>query len=167
MKKLIVLILSAIGIFGYLSCSKTAPVPTTPPCTPKAVSSDSAALISFAGDSIALTRDSTGLYYHIIDSGNSKKPTTNSLLYVTYTARLMDNFAFDSASNSYLMGAPLSQLIAGWQIGMPKIGVGGHIQLFIPSALAWGCNGLVTSGGLIVVPPDAPVYFDVQLLDVN
>jgi hypothetical protein len=68
MKKLIVLILSAIVIFSYLSCSKGAPVPITPPCTPKAVSSDSAALIKFAGDSIPLTLDSTGLYYHIVDS---------------------------------------------------------------------------------------------------
>lgn len=167
MKKLILFVLSVIVVFSYISCSKDVPVPTTPPCTPKAVSADSAALITFAGDSIPLTHDSTGLYYHIIDSGNTTKPGSASVLTVTYTAKLMDNFAFDSASNSYLMGATLQQLIAGWQIGLPKIGVGGHIQLFIPSALAWGCNGLVTNAGLIIVPPDAPVYFDVKLLGVN
>jgi FKBP-type peptidyl-prolyl cis-trans isomerase FkpA len=167
MKKIITLILSAIVVFGYLSCTKNTPVSTTPPCTSKAVSADSAALIKFAGDSIALTADSTGLYYHIIDSGNAMRPVASSQLNVTYKAKLMDNFTFDSATNSYLMGATLSQLIAGWQIGLPKIGVGGHIQLFIPSALAWGCNGIVTSAGQVIVPPDATVYFDIQLLGVN
>ena len=167
MKKIIVLILSAIVVFSFISCMKNTPVSSTPPCTSKPVTADSATLIKFAGDSIPLTADTTGLYYHIIDSGNSTKPVSTSQLNVTYTAKLMDNFTFDSATNSYLNGATLSQLIAGWQIGLPKIGVGGHIQLFIPSALAWGCNGIVSQSGLVTVPPDEPVFFDVQLLGVN
>jgi FKBP-type peptidyl-prolyl cis-trans isomerase FkpA len=166
MKKIIALILSAIIVFSFVSCMKNTPVSTTPPCTSKPVSADSATLIKFAGDSIPLTADSTGLYYHIIDSGNAVKPVLTSGLNVTYTAKLMDNFTFDSATNSYLSGATLSQLIAGWQIGLPKIGVGGHIQLFIPSALAWGCNGIVSSSGLVTVPADEPVFFDIQLLGV-
>ncbi len=55
----------------------------------------------------------------------------------------------------------LANLYEGWQIGLPKIGVGGHIQLFIPSAYAWGCTG---DGP---VPANTPVFFDVQLLAVN
>jgi FKBP-type peptidyl-prolyl cis-trans isomerase FkpA len=168
MKKIFVLILPVILVFGFVSCMKNTPVSSTPSCTSKPVAADSAALIKFAGDSIPLTADTTGLYYHIIDSGNSTKPTASSYLNVTYKAKLMDNFTFDSATNSYLSGATLSNLIAGWQIGLPKIGVGGHIQLFIPSALAWGCIGVVNmQSGLVTVPPDAPVFFDVQLLGIN
>ena len=168
MKKLVVIILSGIVVLSYLSCSKGTPVPSNPPCSNKSIDDDSAALISFAGDSIPLTRDSTGLYYHIIDSGTATKFYGFSVLTVTYTAKLMDNSIFDSASNSNLMGVTLNQLIYGWQIGLPKIGVGGHIQLFIPSALAWGCNGVRNNlSGAIVVPADAPVYFDVKLLGVN
>jgi FKBP-type peptidyl-prolyl cis-trans isomerase FkpA len=44
---------------------------------------------------------------------------------------------------------------------LPKIGVGGRIKMLIPSALAWGCTGYGP------VPGNAPVYFDVTLLQVN
>jgi FKBP-type peptidyl-prolyl cis-trans isomerase FkpA len=168
MKKLILFILSGIVILGYLSCAKSTPTPTTPPCTNKTVDADAPTLIAFAGDSIPLTHDSTGLYYHIVDSGNTTKPKAGSVLTVSYTAQLMDKSIFDSATNSNLQGVPLSNLIPGWIIGMPKIGVGGRIKLFIPSALAWGCTGVVNyQTNAVIIPPDAPVYFDVTLLGVN
>jgi FKBP-type peptidyl-prolyl cis-trans isomerase FkpA len=166
MKKLYLIILFAALVFTYLSCAKTTPATSAPPCTNKDVNADSATLISFAGDTIPLTHDSTGLYYHIIDSGNSTHPSSYSHLLVTYVAKLMNQHVFDSANSSNLGGAQLFNLIPGWQIGMPKIGVGGHIQLFIPSALAWGCTGIV-NGNATLVPPDNPVYFDVKLLGVN
>jgi FKBP-type peptidyl-prolyl cis-trans isomerase FkpA len=166
MKKLSIFILSATVVLTYLSCAKSTPATTVPPCTNKAVTADSATLISYAGDTIPLTLDSTGLYYHIVDSGNATHPGSNSHLQVTYVAKLMNQHVFDSANNSNLGGAQLFNLIPGWQIGLPKIGVGGHIQLFIPSALAWGCTGIV-NGSYTLVPPDNPVYFDVKLLGVN
>jgi FKBP-type peptidyl-prolyl cis-trans isomerase FkpA len=168
MKRFILFFLSGIVVLSYLSCSKSTPTPVTPPCTNKSVDADAPVLIAFAGDSIPLTHDSTGLYYHIVDSGNATKPTISSILTVTYTAQLMDKTVFDSATNSNLQGVPLSNLIPGWIIGMPKIGVGGRIKLFIPSALAWGCNGVVNPAtNVTIIPPDAPVYFDVTLLGVN
>jgi FKBP-type peptidyl-prolyl cis-trans isomerase FkpA len=168
MKKLVLFILSGLIVLSYLSCAKGTPTPVTPPCTNKSVDADASTLLAFAGDSIPLTHDSTGLYYHIVDSGNATKPNVASILTVTYTAQLMDKTIFDSATNSNLQGAQLSMLIPGWIIGMPKIGVGGRIQLFIPSALAWGCNGIVNyATGAVIIPPDAPVYFDVTLLGVN
>ncbi|HEV3222572.1 MAG TPA: FKBP-type peptidyl-prolyl cis-trans isomerase [Puia sp.] len=161
MKKLFVLFLSLVAIFGYYACSKSSP--TSPTCTSTAPSADSAALIKFAGDSIPLTKDTSGLYYHIIDSGSATvKPQSYNRLVVTYVARLIpSNTTFDSAVNSTLNNAVLGDLIYGWQVGLPKIGVGGHIQLFIPSAYAWGCTGYGP------VPANAPVFFDVQLIAVN
>jgi FKBP-type peptidyl-prolyl cis-trans isomerase FkpA len=168
MKKLILFILSGFVVLGYLSCAKSTPTPVTPPCTNKSVDADAATLIAFAGDTISLTHDSTGLYYHIVDSGNATKPNAGSVLTVSYKAQLMDKSIFDSATNSNLQGVSLSMLIPGWIIGMPKIGVGGRIKLFIPSDLAWGCNGVVNPAtNAIIIPPDAPVYFDVTLLGVN
>jgi FKBP-type peptidyl-prolyl cis-trans isomerase FkpA len=49
----------------------------------------------------------------------------------------------------------------GWQIGLPKIGVGGHIIMLVPSGFAYGCTGYGP------VPANAPLYFDVRLLQVN
>jgi len=158
MKKFFLVVLSGIVVLGYLSCTKS---PDVPACTNRPVTADSATLIQFAGNSSPLAHDSTGLYYRIIDSGNATKPNANSHITVNYVAKLMNNQVFDSASNSFLGGAYLYQLIPGWQLGMPKIGVGGQIQLYIPSALGWGCNG--TTG----VPADSCVYFDVTLLQVN
>jgi FKBP-type peptidyl-prolyl cis-trans isomerase FkpA len=158
MRKFILFVLTAIVVLGYLSCAKT---PDAPACSNRPETADSATLIHFAGDSIPLSRDSIGLYWHIVDSGNATKPTLSNHLIVNYVAKLMDNTVFDSASNSALGGAYLYQLIPGWQIGMPLIGVGGRIQLFIPSALAWGCTGVTG------VPADSCVYFDVTLLQVN
>jgi len=161
MKKLFLFVLSVIAISGYFACSKSAP--QTPSCTATPPAGDSSALVKFAGDSIPLTKDSTGLYYHIIDSGSATaKPQNFNRLVVTYVARIIpQNTTFDSAVNSNLNNAVLGDLIYGWQVGLPKIGVGGHIQLFIPSAYAWGCTGYGP------VPANTPVFFDVQLIAVN
>ena len=159
MKKLLFVFVFA-GLISFFGCGKT--VPDNPACTSKPVSADSAKLLKYAADSsIAVTRDSTGMYYQIIDSGNNNKPIFSSNMYVNYTGRLMNGAIFDSASNTNLNGFGLYKLIIGWRIGLPKIGVGGRIKMLLPSAYAWGCTGYGP------VPADAPVFFDVELLSVN
>jgi FKBP-type peptidyl-prolyl cis-trans isomerase FkpA len=157
MKKLYFVIAFSI-LIGFFGCEKA--VPDNPACMASPVTADSAALIKFAGDSIKLTWDSSGLYYHIVDSGSGVKPVFSSTITVNYVGRLMSNAIFDSASNTNLQGAALYNLILGWRIGMPKVATGGRIQLFIPSALAWGCTGYGP------VPANAPVFFDIKLLSV-
>jgi FKBP-type peptidyl-prolyl cis-trans isomerase FkpA len=148
------------GIVVFFGCGKN--VPDTTACTNKSPFADSTALLKYAHDSsIQITRDSSGLFYKIIDSGNSTKPIFSSNITVNYVGRLMSGAIFDSASNSNLNGAGLYRLIPGWQIGLPKIGVGGHIVMLVPSGFAYGCTGYGP------VPPDAPLYFDVRLLQVN
>lgn len=159
MKKYFLLVLTVLAIVTYYGCSKS--LPDNPACTNALPYSDSTVLKDFAGDSIPLTMDSTGLIYNIIDSGSSVKPGPTALMTVTYVGRTMDNHIFDSASNTNLRNTPLNYLILGWRLGLPKIGVGGHIQLFIPSAYAWGCTGY--SG----IAPNAPVFFDVTLISLN
>ena len=156
MKKLFLFSFLIISVIGYFSCGKSGP--TDPACTAVPVASDSAALFKFAGDSIKLTKDVNGMYYHIIDSGSSDHPVFSSTVTVTYVAKLMNDSTIDSASNSNLGGAGLYRLIPAWQIGLPKIGVGGRIQMFVPSALAYGCTGYQS------VPANAPLYFDVKLI---
>jgi FKBP-type peptidyl-prolyl cis-trans isomerase FkpA len=45
---------------------------------------------------------------------------------------------------------------------LPKIQVGGHIKLLIPSHLAYGCAGQAP-----LVPGDAPLYFDITLVSLQ
>jgi FKBP-type peptidyl-prolyl cis-trans isomerase FkpA len=161
MKKLFFVFFVA-GIAVFLGCGKD--LPNVAPCSNKSPFADSAALLQFAHDSsIQVTRDSSGLYYQILDSGNSsQKPIFSSNVTVTYVARLMTGAIFDSATNSTLNGYAVYRLIMGWQIGLPKIGVGGHIKMLVPSDYGYGCTGYPP-----FVPGDAPLYFDVKLLGVN
>jgi FKBP-type peptidyl-prolyl cis-trans isomerase FkpA len=159
MKKLFFVVV-VIGLITFFGCGKQAP--DNPACTNSSPYADSTVLLKYAADSsIKTTWDSSGLYYQILDTGNNNKPVFSSNMTVNYVGRLMSGAIFDSASNSNLGGAGLYNLILGWRIVMPKIGVGGHIKMLIPSALAWGCTGYGP------VPGNSPVYFDVKLLQVN
>jgi FKBP-type peptidyl-prolyl cis-trans isomerase FkpA len=158
MKKLF-FVFVVVGIIIFFGCNKN--VPDVTACNPLPPSADSAVLLKYAMDSsIHVTQDS-GMYYQIIDSGNSNKPIFSSFVTVNYVGRLMSGFLFDSATNSNLNNTRLYGLLKGWQIGLPKIGVGGHILLLIPSAYGYGCTGFLS------VPANAPLYFDVRLLQVN
>ncbi len=150
-----------IGIAVFLGCNKS--LPDVSPCMDKSAIEDSGVLLKYAHDSsIQVTRDSSGLYYQILDSGNSMHPIFSSNVLVTYTARLMTGAIFDSATSSNLNGYAVYRLIKGWQIGLPKIGVGGHMKMLVPSTYGYGCNGYPP-----FVPGNAPLYFDVWLLQVN
>jgi FKBP-type peptidyl-prolyl cis-trans isomerase FkpA len=159
MKKLCFVFFVA-GFISLFGCGKSQP--DNPACSNNSPFADSITLLKYAADSsIKASMDSSGLFYQIIDSGTGNKPAFSSHLTVNYIGRLMSGAIFDSASNTNLNGAGLYNLITGWRIGLLKIGAGGRIKLLIPSALAWGCTGYGP------VPANAPVYFDVKLLQVN
>ncbi len=159
MKKLLPVIVCALVVMTYVACQKSAP--DNYPCTNKSVYSDSSALLKFAAsDSITPVMDSTGLLYQILDSGVGKRAMLSSSITVTYVGKLMGGSIFDSATNNKLQGAPIYNLIPGWQIGLTKISKGGHIKLLVPSTYAYGCTGYGPIG------PDQPLYFDIYLLDI-
>ncbi len=105
----------------------------------------------------------SGLQYKIITEGTGKKPTVTDTVLVNYRGATIDGVEFDS---SYKRNAPISfplnGVIPGWTEGVQLIKEGGKIQLFIPSNLAYGSRG---AGG--VIPPDATLVFDVELLKVD
>ena len=161
MKKVIFAVV-CLAVAGYcVSCVKSVAGNTAPPCDAVDPAQDSAQLIHFAADSITLTKDTSGVYFQILDSGSGVSPVNTSGLLVSYTGMLMNKTVFAADSNSNLQGLQLGQLIPGWQIGLPKIKKGGHIKLLIPSAYAYGCQGSGTA-----IPSNSPVYFDVYLIDV-
>ncbi len=84
---------------------------------------------------------------------------------VQYTGKLVDGTKFDS---SYDHGSPFTfplgagRVIRGWDEGFAGMKVGGKRTLTIPPELGYGASG---SGG--VIPPNAVLIFDVELLDVR
>lgn len=120
-----------------------------------------------AMDKIAAGYEETpsGLRYKILQEGNGKQATKGSGVSVHYKGQLVDGQVFDS---SYQRKEPIDftigvgQVIAGWDEGIQLLKVGDKARFVIPSNLAYGSQG---AGG--VIPPDATLIFDVELMDVK
>src|SRR5580765_4183641 len=115
-----------LGVLIYNSGCNKSYSPDYSSCTPVQVDQDTTALLKFAHDHyIKPTRDSSGLYYEIVDIGSGLSPIGTSRIFVTYVGKLMDGTTFDSVGNAMASGWVLNTLIEGWQIGLPKIAGGG------------------------------------------
>jgi len=120
---------------------------------------------AFAKETSGFDKTESGLYYQITQHGNGKKAQAGQKVAVHYTGMLLDKTVFDS---SYRRQQPLSftvgvgQVIEGWDEGILLLHEGDKARLVIPSELAYGASG---AGG--VIPPHAPLIFDVELVKVN
>ena len=118
-------------------------------------------------DSVAVGYEETasGLRFQILQKGTGKKATKGAGVSVHYKGQLLDGTVFDS---SYKRKQPidfnvgLGQVISGWDEGIQLLQVGDKARFVIPSNLAYGAAG---AGG--VIPPDATLIFDVELMDVK
>lgn len=104
--------------------------------------------------------------------GSGATASTGQTVTVAYTGWLYEEGAADNKGTqfdqtsaespfSFVLGA--GQVIAGWDQGLVGMKVGGRRRLVIPPALAYGTQG--AGGGLI--PPNATLIFEVELLGVN
>ncbi len=99
-----------------------------------------------------------------LTTGSGAEAVRNSRVTVHYTGWLMDGTKFDSSLDR---GEPFTftlggrQVIAGWDMGVAGMKVGGKRELIIPPELGYGKRG---AGG--VIPPNATLKFEVELLAV-
>ena len=101
----------------------------------------------------------SGIYYIILAEGNDVIPGLNDKVKCNYKGYLPDETIFDQGTGvSFTLGGT----IEGWRQGIPLIGEGGSIKLFIPSELAYGKDG---SGPQIGANQE--IFFDVDLIKVN
>lgn len=107
----------------------------------------------------------SGLRYQIIQEGNGAKAEKGKNVSVHYKGQLTDGTVFDS---SYKRNEPIDfplgvgQVISGWDEGIQLLKVGDKARFVIPSHLGYGSRG---AGG--VIPPDATLIFDVELMNVK
>lgn len=110
-----------------------------------------------------MDRQSSGLHVRDLEIGDGAFATPGDLVNVHYTGWLPDGTQFDSSRGSspfsFELGAGM--VIPGWDEGVAGMREGGRRQLVIPPALAYGAPGM---GG--VIPPNATLVFDVELLEV-
>lgn len=109
-----------------------------------------------------VTVTKSGLQYKILKSGNSKKPSSRSRVTINYQGKHVDNSVFDSTFNDEPSVLILRRAIKGWKEGLPFIGEGGRIILFVPSRLAYGRDGVPPS-----IKRNETLIFIIDLLEVH
>ena len=107
----------------------------------------------------------SGLQYEDLQQGSGAEAVRGRPVSVHYTGWLTDGTKFDSSVDrgqpfTFPLGA--GRVIKGWDEGVAGMKVGGKRRLTIPPDLGYGAQG---AGG--VIPPNATLIFDVELLDVK
>ena len=118
---------------------------------------------TMSDDNVVTTE--SGLKYKDLQEGTGATPQKGQTVVVHYTGTLEDGTKFDSSRDrkqpfSFKLGA--GQVIKGWDEGLSTMKVGGRRELIIPPELGYGARG---AGG--VIPPNATLIFDVELLRIS
>ncbi len=105
----------------------------------------------------------SGLQYTILDPGNDNKATSDQdTVVVRYKGTLPNGEVFDETpADGDPVDFPLNRVIKGWTEGMKLVGEGGHLNLVIPSNLAYGENGQSS------IEPNTPLTFDIVVESVK
>ncbi len=130
--------------------------------TPPEVVLDEEAMADFLQSEMTTT--DSGLQYVIEEQGTDVAPEAGSIVQVHYTGKLADGTVFDSSyERDEPIAFPLGQgmVIPGWDEGVGLLTVGSKAKMIIPPELAYAESG---AGG--VIPPNATLYFEVELVDI-
>jgi peptidylprolyl isomerase len=151
-EKLIVLFLLLTAV-AIPACSEKGPKPGDK--APEAAASAPAGAV----------KKPSGLSYVELVPGKGAQPSAGKQVTVHYTGWLTDGTKFDSSRDrnepfTFVIGA--GQVIPGWDEGVISMKVGGKRKLIVPSQLGYGAAG---AGG--VIPPNATLIFEVELLEVG
>jgi len=111
------------------------------------------------------TTTESGLQYTEVKEGTGKAPEEGQIVIVHYTGTLPDGTKFDSSRDrkepfKFTLGA--GQVIKGWDEGISTMKIGGKRTLIVPPELGYGAS---SPGG--VIPPNATLHFDVELIGVE
>lgn len=161
-----------LSLFCAIAASLHVPV-TRKSFVSKVLGASSAAALLPLKDAFADTPEpkTTDSGLKIIDlvEGTGAQPTPGQTVKVDYTGWLNDfddlDGKFDSSKDrrrplSFAVGT--GRVIPGWDEGVLSMKVGGKRRMIIPSNIGYGKRG---AGG--VIPPDATLYFEVELLGIT
>jgi peptidylprolyl isomerase len=118
---------------------------------------------------MAMTQSGSGLSYEDTLVGTGASPAKGQTCVMHYTGWLWENGQKGAKFDSSLdRGRPFSfplgqgRVIKGWDEGVASMKIGGKRTLLIPAELGYGARG---AGG--VIPPNATLLFEVELLEVR
>jgi FKBP-type peptidyl-prolyl cis-trans isomerase FkpA len=101
---------------------------------------------------------SNGLYYVVTKTGVGQNPSLYSNVKIRYKGYLLSGKIFDEAKSPAVLN--LSQVIKGWQEGVPKFKEGGEGILLIPSGLGYGGQAQNS------IPANSVLIFEIKLDEV-
>jgi len=105
----------------------------------------------------------SGLVYRSLREGSGASPTATDTVKVNYRGTFPDGREFDSSYARHEPATfPLDRVIKCWTEGVQRMKVGGKAQLVCPPQIAYGTRG---AGG--VIPPDATLQFEIELLAIS
>ena len=105
----------------------------------------------------------SGLQYKIITKGNGKIPTAQDTVVAHYRGTLIDGTEFDNSfKRNEPATFPVSGVIKGWQEILQLMPVGSKWEVYIPPQLAYGEQGAGQ-----VIPPNAALIFDIELISIK
>lgn len=152
---------SILFMFLLTACSKSQELESS--ASPSFNSTQDADILSYiASHNLNMRRDESGLWYQIKMMGDSSSfMALTSVPTLTYSrSNLKDTLLDASFAATDFDGRQLKDHIAGWQIGLRKIGRGGSITMIIPSRLGFGTNAVGN-----IIPANTILVCEVTLVD--
>ncbi|MFB1482418.1 FKBP-type peptidyl-prolyl cis-trans isomerase [Corallococcus sp. RDP092CA] len=119
---------------------------------------------SLGVDLAAMNKSESGLYTQDLVVGTGKEAVKGSRVQVHYAGWLTDGSMFDNSrarGEAFTFSVGAGQVIDGWDEGLVGMRAGGKRKLVIPSDLGYGSRGSAP-----VIPGDAVLVFDVELMNV-
>ena len=117
-------------------------------------------------NNITAVQHPSGVFYTLNNAGTGSTPGVCSNITVKYTGRLLGGAVFDSNTSNTGVRFVLGDLILGWQRVLPLLKGGGTITLYIPPSLGYGANPIANNAGVVIIPGNSYLQFDIELLDV-
>ncbi|MCA1802856.1 MAG: FKBP-type peptidyl-prolyl cis-trans isomerase [Rhodothermaceae bacterium] len=120
--------------------------------------------VSWEYDEADVQTMESGLMYVVMEEGSGDKPESGDRIRVNYSGYLEDGEMFDSSfirEDSFEFNVGTGAVIQGWDQGLLDMRPGEKRKLIIPASLAYGERGIGN-----VIPPNATLYFDVELVEV-
>jgi peptidylprolyl isomerase len=158
------LVLAQMG--GKQDTAVAANFSQTPPASTAVIEEKNTVIASNTMSDANVVTTPSGLKYIELAKGEgTTTPERGKTVVVHYTGTLEDGTKFDSSRDRgqpFKFKIGIGQVIKGWDEGLSTMKVGDRRQLIIPSELGYGARG---AGG--VIPPNATLIFDVELLDIK
>jgi peptidylprolyl isomerase len=158
----LVLVLAQVG--NKVNSAVAANLTETTPA-PTSVTKNQTLIASNSMSDTNVVTNPSGLKYVELEEGTGASPERGQTVVVHYTGTLENGKKFDSSrdrNSPFEFKIGIGQVIKGWDEGLSTMKVGGRRQLIIPPELGYGSRG---AGG--VIPPNATLLFDVELLGIK